>query len=117
RGLVVHRRITLEPQRGGSSGAAQPLVERLVRGEDAGDGFRLGRGVPRVEFEGAAEDDAVRTGEHITVPTREGVADLRLRQEDGELAARGAQLLVVEQGAAAEAGAVEHQDRKSTRLN
>ena len=68
---------------------------------------RLRRRVPLVELERAAEDDAVGAREHVAGAAGEGIADLRLRLEDGELAARRMQVLVAEQVAAAEAGAVE----------
>src|SRR6185369_15484773 len=88
----------------GSSGAAEGAEQALVRGDDAGDRLGLGRPVPLVELERAAEQDAVGAREHIARLDGEGVADLRLGQEDGELATGGAQLLVAEQGAGAEAG-------------
>src|SRR3954471_3458290 len=91
-----------------SSGAAERREEPLVRGEDALDRRRLRRRVPLVELEGAAEQDAVRSREHVAGPAGKGVADLRLRLQDGELAARRVEVLVAEQLAAAQSGAVEH---------
>src|SRR6476646_8180198 len=97
------------PPSGTSSSTAQSGEEGLVTGDDAGDRLRLGSRVPLVELERAAEDDAVRAREHVAGTAGEGVADLGLRLEDYELAAGGMQLLVVEQVAAAEAGAIEDQ--------
>src|SRR3954452_23135184 len=96
-----------EAPQGTSSGAAEAGVEALVGCEDAGDRLGLRRGVPLVELERAAEDDPVGAREHVAGAAGEGVADLALRFEDGELAAGGPQLLVAEQFAAAEAGAVD----------
>ena len=74
----------------------------------------LGRRVPLVELERAAEEDAVGPREHVAGAAGEGVAHLRLRLEDRELAARRVQLLVAEQLAAAKAGAVEHQRSRAS---
>src|SRR5689334_976106 len=92
-----------------SSGAAQPGEEGLVVAEDALDRCRLRGRVPHVTFVSAAKDDAVGPREHVPGAASDGVADLRLRLEDGELAADRLQLLIAEQVAAAEAGAVEDQ--------
>src|SRR5689334_14699094 len=97
------------PPRGTSSGAAETGEEALVVGDDAGDVLGLRGRVPHVAFERAAEEDAVRAGEHVAEAPLCGVADLGLRLEDGELAADRMQVLVAEQVAATEAGAVEHQ--------
>src|SRR4051812_7779611 len=95
------------PARGTSSGAAQPGEEGLMIGDNAGDGRRLGRRVPLIYLERAAEDDPVRPREHVPGASGEGILHLRLRLEDGELAARGVEILVSEQVTAAEPGAVE----------
>src|SRR5437868_12094597 len=92
-----------------SSGAAQAGEEALMVGNDAGDGRGLGRRVPLVELERAAEDDPVGPREHVAGTAGEGVLHFRLWLEDCELAAGGAKLLVAEQLAAAQAGAVEDQ--------
>src|SRR5437764_5951080 len=90
-----------------SSGAAQAGEEALMVGNDAGDGRGLGRRVPLVELERAAEDDPVGPREHVAGASGEGILDFGLRLEDRELAARGMKVLIAEQVAAAEAGAVE----------
>src|SRR5512133_2923081 len=83
--------------RRGSSGAAETLEEALVTAQDALDRRRVGRRIPLIELERAAEDYAVGPREHVAGAAGEGVADIRLRLEDGELAASGAQVLVAEQ--------------------
>src|SRR6185503_5870424 len=98
-----------EPPSGTSSGAAQRSVETLVRCDDALDGRWLGSRVPLVELERAAEDDPVGPGKHVAWPSGERVIHFGLRFEDCELSARRVQILVAEQIAAAEAGAVENQ--------
>src|SRR5207253_10737929 len=90
-----------------SSGAAEAVEEALMVGDDAGNHCRIGRRVPLVELERAAEDDPVGPGEHVARAAGERILDLGLRLEDGELAAGWSKLLVAEQVAAAEAGAVE----------
>src|SRR5690242_15413841 len=92
-----------------SSGAAEGREEALVVGDDALDRGGLGSRAPLIELERAAEDDPVGPGEHVAGAAGERVAHLRLRLEDGELAARRAQVRIAEQVAAAEARAVEHQ--------
>src|SRR3954470_21154584 len=92
-----------------SSGAAEAGEQRLVGGEDARDRRRLGLGRPLVELERAAEHDAVGPREHVAGLAGEGVADLRLRQQDGELAAGRPKLGIAEPGAGPAAGAVEYQ--------
>src|SRR5438309_473495 len=94
---------------GSSSGAAQAPEEGFVAGDDLGDGRGVGSRVPLVELERAAEDDPVGPREHVAGPTGEGVADLALRLENRQLAARRAQVRVAEQFVAAETRAVEHQ--------
>src|SRR5690349_12403494 len=96
------------PPRVTSSGAAERGEEALVDGEDAGDRVGLRGRVPFIDLEGAAEEDAVGAREHVAV-AEVGVIHLWLRLEDRELTARGMQVLVAEQLAAAEARAVEDQ--------
>src|SRR5436305_8852063 len=103
------RQAMSEPPTATSSGAAQAGEEGFVAGDDPSDGRRLGRRIPLVELERAAEDDPVGPREHVPGPAGEGVLHLRLRLEDRELTAGGTKILVVEQAAAAEARAVEHQ--------
>src|SRR5437763_1754361 len=95
------------PSAGTSSGAAEAGEEALVIGDDVLDRRRLRRGVPLVELEGSAEDDPVGPREHVAGTSGQRIADLRLRLEDGELAARRPQVGIAEQIAAAQAGAVE----------
>src|SRR4051812_17698737 len=97
------------PRSGTSSGAAEGGEEALVVGEDAGDVRRLWGRVPDVELERAAEQDPVGTREHVSGAASVGVTDVRLRLQDGELAAHRLELGVAEQLPAAEAGAVEYQ--------
>src|SRR5438309_10681269 len=92
---------------GSSSGAAQAPEEGFVAGDDLGDGRGVGSRVPLVELERAAEDDPVGPREHVPGPSGEGILHLGLRLEDRELTAGGTKVLVVEQAAAAEAGAIE----------
>src|SRR5436305_14981638 len=98
-----------EPRSGTSSGTAELGEEALMVVDDSGDRCWVGRGVPLIELERAAEDDPVGPREHVAGTAGEGVLHLGLRLQDGELSARRAQLLVAEQLAAAEAGAVEDQ--------
>src|SRR5689334_14711839 len=98
-----------EPPSGTSSGAPQRSVETLVRCDDALDGRWLGSRIPLVELECPAEDDAIGPREHVARPSGEGIIHFRLRLEDRELPTRRMQILVAEQIAAPEAGAVEHQ--------
>src|SRR5438270_8089854 len=95
------------PAPGTSSGTAQRSEEALMAGDNAGDGRGLGRRVPLVDFESATEDDAVGPREHVAGTAGEGILHLRLRLEDRELAAGRMKVLIVEQVAAAEPGAVE----------
>src|SRR5574338_1370319 len=97
--------------RGGitSSGAAEALEEALVAGHDAGNRRGLWSGVPDVALEGASEKDPIGPREHVAEVAERGVSHLRLRLEDGELPADRLQLLIAEQLARAEAGAVEDQ--------
>src|SRR5213075_1456575 len=92
-----------------SSAAAKAVEEALVGGDDAGDVLCPRGWVPFVDLERAAEDDSVGAREHVAEVAERRVTNLRLRLEDGELAARRVQVLVVEQLAAAKAGAVEDQ--------
>src|SRR5690349_22875537 len=94
---------------GTSSGAAEAREEALVGGDDAGDRRWIGRRVPHVALERAAEQDAVGAREHVAELTLRRVADVWLRLEDRELAADRVQLLIAEQVAAAEPGAIERQ--------
>src|SRR5436853_6130205 len=98
-----------------SSRAAEAVEQRLVRGDDALDRRRLGLGLPLVELERAAEEDAVGAREHIARLALERVADLGLRKQDGELAADGVKRLVPEKLAGAEAGAVEDEPLRKRR--
>src|SRR5205809_44673 len=90
-----------------SSRAAEALEEALMVGNDPRDGRGFGRGVPLVELERAAKDDPIGPREHVARTTGERIADLRLRLENGKLAAGGTQVLIVEQVATPEPGAVE----------
>src|SRR5436190_11285743 len=92
-----------------SSAAAKAVEEALVGGDDAGDVLCPRGWIPFVDLECAAEDDSVGAREHVAEVAERRVTNLRLRLEDGELAARRVQVLVVEQLAAAKAGAVEDQ--------
>ena len=58
-----------------------------------------GVGLPDAALERAAEQDAVGAREHVAGLAGEGVADLGLRQQDGELAAHRLDAGVAEQGA------------------
>src|SRR5438270_4785467 len=97
------------PARGTSSGAAQPGEEGLMIGDNAGDDRRFGRRVPLIDLERAAEDDPVRPREHVPGTSGEGILHLRLRLEDGELAAPGVEILDSKQVTATEPGAVEEE--------
>jgi hypothetical protein len=77
-----------------------------VRIDDAGDVGRLRLGLPLTAFESPAEDDSVGPREHVTGRSAEGVINLGLGEQNGELAAHGHEFLVAEQGAGAEAGSV-----------
>src|SRR3954470_8688389 len=99
----------LGTERASSSGAAKGTEQALVAGKDAGDVGGLRRRVPLVPLERAAEQYPIGAGEHISTPGGDGVANLRLGQQDGELAAHRVKLHVAEQVSRAEAGAVEHQ--------
>src|SRR4051812_33995875 len=92
---------------GTSSGATETAEEAPVVGDDALDRRRLGRRVPHVLLERAAQHDAVGARKHVAGASGVGVANLRLRLEDGELAAHWLKDLVPEQFAAAKSGAVE----------
>src|SRR5687768_4110517 len=89
--------------------AAEIVENGLVRGEDTADLSGVRRGVPDVTLKGAAKDDPVGTGEHIAPFARRRVPHLRLRREDRELTADGDHLLVTEEGAGADTGAVENE--------
>src|SRR3954462_13197904 len=91
-----HRAMSEGPA-GTSSGAAQRREEALMVGDDAGDGRRFGGRIPLVDLERAAEDDPVGAREHVAGTAGEGILPLRLRLEDGELAAGRVQVLVSEQ--------------------
>src|SRR5579859_1283372 len=99
----------LEALRAHSSGATKAFEKALLRCDDPGDGFGLGSCVPLVELKGPAKEDAVGAREHVTRAAGDRVAHLRLRLEDGELATRGMEVLIIEQLPAAEPGAVENQ--------
>src|SRR4051812_4740110 len=85
-----------------SSGTAEAFKELLLRADDAGDPVRLRSWVPLVELERAAQQDAVGPREHVAGAASQGVADLRLRFENHQLPARGMQIRVAKQVAAAE---------------
>src|SRR3954453_6276870 len=91
-----------------SSGAAKGGEEALVDGEDARNCVRLRTRIPLIDFEGAAEEDAVGAREHVAIPEI-GVPNLRLRLENRELAPHRVKVGVTEQVATAKPGAVEHQ--------
>src|SRR5689334_14386171 len=91
-----------------SSGAAEGVEEALLRCDDAADVVRLRGRVPFVDLERAAEDDAVGPREHVAEVPERGILNLGLGLEDRELAARRMHLLIIEQVAAAEPGAVEY---------
>src|SRR3954469_11857523 len=95
--------------RQGSSGAAEAVEEALLAADDALDRGRLGRGVPHITLECTAKDDSVGAREHVAGAAGQRVAYLRLRLEDGELAAHWLQFLVAEQIAAAKPRTVEDQ--------
>src|SRR5690348_5990723 len=97
------------PPSGTSSRAPEGGEEAFVVGDDTLDRRGLRGRVPLVELERASEDDPVGPREHVAGPAGERILDLGLRLEDRELAARGAQVLVAEQLAAAEPRAVEYQ--------
>src|SRR4051812_4354500 len=99
----------LEARTAGSSAAAKGGEEALVTSDDPGDRRRVGRRVPDIALERPAEQDAVTAREHVTEFAERGVAYLGLRLENRELAADRMQLLIAEQLARAEAGAIEHQ--------
>src|SRR5690349_8911117 len=101
------REVTLDARHGRSSGAAKSVKEALLRCDDARDVGRLWRRIKFVDLERAAENDPVRPWKHIAEIAKRRVLNLWLRLEDGELAARGMHVLVVEKVAAAKAGAVE----------
>src|SRR4051812_10424337 len=92
-----------------SSGAAEAREEALMVGKDPGDRRWLGSRVPLVDLERPAEDDAIGPREHVARAAAERILHLRLRLEDRKLAARRVQVLVAEQVATAEPGAVEDQ--------
>src|ERR1700757_386967 len=103
------------PPRMTSSRAPQRGEEALMIIHDLGDGRGFRRRVPLVDLERAAKDDPVGPGEHVAGSAGEGILDFRLRLEDRKLASGRVQVLVIEQVAAAEAGAVEDEDLRQCR--
>src|SRR5689334_4987352 len=92
-----------------SSGAPEAREEALVALDHAGDRIGLRRRVPLIALERPAEQDAVGARKHVAELALRRVAHLGLGFEDRELAADRVKLLVAEQVAAAETGAVKYQ--------
>src|SRR5689334_13802554 len=92
-----------------SSRAAEAREEALVGREDVCNVLGLRGRVPGIELERAAEQDAVGTREHIARAAGVGVADRRLRFENGELAADRLEHGVPEELTAAEPRAIENE--------
>src|SRR5687767_12408162 len=105
----------MEAGRARSSRAAKAAEKGAMGFEDTGDSLRIRNRRPFVELEGPAEQDAVGARKHVPGLAIEGIANLRLRQQDGELAAGGPKALVAEKLARAEAGAVEDQALRQRR--
>ena len=56
-----------------------------MSGDDLGDARRIRSDIPFIKLKTAAQDNAVRSGEHVAGFPREGVLNLRLRFENREL--------------------------------
>src|SRR5690242_7371730 len=99
----------MEARKAGSSRAAEAFEEAAVVADDPGDVRRDRRRIPHIPLERPAKDDPVGARKHVAEAAKRCVANLRLRLEDRELAANRLQLLVAEQLARAETGAVENE--------
>src|SRR6185295_16674878 len=107
--MIVHLSVTLEARSGRSSGAAKAAKEALVRSDDPGNRRRVGVRIPYVPLKRSAEEDPVAPREHVAEAALNRISHLRLRLEDRQLPADRMKLLVSEEIARTEAGAVEDQ--------